>query len=119
MAWRSAGEKRARVDGSMFHRDDVDGLEARMFRRAAGISAQAARRRPVIGICSSWSELNPCNLSLRALSNATGSRHLGSRWPGSGVPDDLAVRAVYTPDEHVSPQPDGDGRGRNDPLGPD
>ena len=28
------------------------------------------RQRPVIGICTSWSELNPCNTPLRALSKA-------------------------------------------------
>jgi dihydroxy-acid dehydratase len=43
---------------------------ARMFMRGAGLSAEAVRRTPVIGICSSWSELTPCNLGLRRLGNA-------------------------------------------------
>ena len=39
----------------------------RMFLRGAGFSEKAVRRRPVIGIANSWSELNPCNLGLRDL----------------------------------------------------
>jgi dihydroxy-acid dehydratase len=53
--------------------DDLDGdngFAARMFLRSAGRGADEVRRRPVIGICSSWSELNPCNTSLRAVADA-------------------------------------------------
>jgi dihydroxy-acid dehydratase len=56
--------------GAVFLDDSFAGMEARMFRRAGGLSAAAVRRRPVVGICSSFSELNPCNLSLRSLSAA-------------------------------------------------
>ncbi len=34
------------------------------------MTAEEVRRRPVIGICSSWSELNPCNLPLSDLTAA-------------------------------------------------
>jgi dihydroxy-acid dehydratase len=48
--------------------DGDDGFAARSFLRSGGITAADARRRPVIGICTSWSELTPCNLPLRQLS---------------------------------------------------
>ncbi|MCW2545474.1 MAG: dihydroxy-acid dehydratase [Frankiales bacterium] len=47
-----------------------EGFAARMFLRSGGRSAEDVRRRPVIGICTSWSELNPCNSSLAELANA-------------------------------------------------
>jgi dihydroxy-acid dehydratase len=52
------------------HLDGDDGFPARMFLRSAGRSAADVRRRPVIGICSSWSELNPCNSALREVAEA-------------------------------------------------
>jgi dihydroxy-acid dehydratase len=39
----------------------------RAWLRGVGRSAEEVRRRPVIGICNSWSELNPCNANLREL----------------------------------------------------
>ena len=45
--------------------DGDEGFAPRMFLRSAGRDAAEIRRRPVIGICSSWSELNPCNTALR------------------------------------------------------
>jgi dihydroxy-acid dehydratase len=47
-------------------RSEADG-EDDAFLRAGGLSREAVRRRPIIGICSSWSELNPCNMGLRDL----------------------------------------------------
>jgi dihydroxy-acid dehydratase len=58
------------VTGADFARSDLDGMILRMFMRGAGRSAQEVRRRPVIGLCNSWSELNPCNLGLRELADA-------------------------------------------------
>lgn len=52
------------------HLDGDDGFAARMFLRSANRSAAEVRRRPVIGICTSWSELNPCNSSLREVAVA-------------------------------------------------
>ena len=57
------------ITGAIFS-DPMAGGPKRMFLRAGGLSRQAVRRRPVIGICSSWSELNPCNLGLRDLAEA-------------------------------------------------
>ncbi len=56
-----------RPTGADFVAEDADGMILRMFQRGAGRSHDEVRRQPVIGICSSWSELNPCNLGLRAL----------------------------------------------------
>jgi dihydroxy-acid dehydratase len=50
--------------------DGDTGFAARSFLRSSGLTAQQLRRRPVIGICTSWSELNPCNLPLRELAAA-------------------------------------------------
>lgn len=44
-----------------------DGLITRGFLRGMGLSAQGVRRRPVIGIANTFSELNPCNAGLRDL----------------------------------------------------
>lgn len=57
------------MTGAVFS-DPVAGGPKRMFLRAGGLSRDAVRRRPIIGICSSWSELNPCNMGLRDLAEA-------------------------------------------------
>jgi dihydroxy-acid dehydratase len=49
---------------------DVVGTIERAFLRAGGLSKEEVRRRPIIGICSSWSELNPCNGALRDLAES-------------------------------------------------
>jgi len=57
------------MTGAIFS-EPIAGGPKRMFLRASGLSRQAVRRRPMIGICSSWSELNPCNMGLRDLAEA-------------------------------------------------
>ncbi len=59
----------APMTGAAFS-DPMTGGPKRMFLRAGGLSREAVRRRPIIGICSSWSELNPCNMGLRDLAEA-------------------------------------------------
>jgi dihydroxy-acid dehydratase len=49
---------------------DAEGTIMRAFLRAGGLSKEEVRRRPIIGICSSFSELNPCNMGLRDLAEA-------------------------------------------------
>ena len=49
--------------------DGDAGFAARSFLRSGGLSAEQVRRRPVIGICTSWSELTPCNLPLRTIAD--------------------------------------------------
>jgi dihydroxyacid dehydratase/phosphogluconate dehydratase len=49
---------------------DLAGTIERAFLRAGGLGRDEVRRRPIIGICSSWSELNPCNMGLRDLAES-------------------------------------------------
>jgi dihydroxy-acid dehydratase len=53
-----------------FGGDDLAGFIHRASIHAEGISRSALAGRPVIGICSSWSELVNCNLHLRALAES-------------------------------------------------
>ncbi|WP_113700520.1 dihydroxy-acid dehydratase [Nonomuraea lactucae] len=59
-----------RRGADLFADEGRDGFLMRAFMRGAGFSSEHVRRRPVIGICTSWSELNPCNADLRRLSEA-------------------------------------------------
>ncbi|MCU1479393.1 MAG: dihydroxy-acid dehydratase [Subtercola sp.] len=59
-----------RGGGSLFADEGPDGLLHRAFLRGEGFGADEVRRRPVIGICNSWSELNPCNAGLKTLAAA-------------------------------------------------
>ena len=56
-----------RGSGSLFSDPGQDGLLHRAFLRGEGFSEAEVRRSPVIGVCTSWSELNPCNAGLREL----------------------------------------------------
>jgi dihydroxy-acid dehydratase len=67
-----------RGGGSLFADDGPDGLLHRAFLRGEGFSADEVRRRPIIGICTSFSELNPCNAGLPALAAAV-KRGIASR----------------------------------------
>src|SRR5690348_16848520 len=58
------------VDGALFGREEQDSRVARMFLRGVGLPDSTIRRRPVIGIAASWSELVPCNLGHRELARA-------------------------------------------------
>jgi dihydroxy-acid dehydratase len=53
-----------------FGGDDLAGFIHRASIHAEGISQSALTGRPVIGICSSWSELVNCNLHFRALAES-------------------------------------------------
>ena len=56
-----------RAGGALFSDPGQDGLLHRAFLRGEGFGEADVRRSPVIGICTSWSELNPCNAGLRDL----------------------------------------------------
>ena len=60
----------ARGSGALFSDPGPDGLFHRAFLRGEGFSSEDVRRRPVIGIATSWSELSPCNAGLRDLAGA-------------------------------------------------
>lgn len=60
----------ARRGGELFLDEGVDGFIHRAFMRGRGLGAEEVRRGPVIGICTSWSELNPCNAGLDGIAEA-------------------------------------------------
>jgi L-arabonate dehydrase len=53
-----------------FDRDDEVGFNHRAALRSEGYTPRSFQNKPVIGICNSWSELNNCNLHLRAVAEA-------------------------------------------------
>lgn len=53
--------------GALFQDPGQDGLLHRAFLRAEGLSADDVRRKPVVGIANSASDLNPCNAGLAGL----------------------------------------------------
>ncbi len=59
-----------RRSADWFDRRDLDGFLHRSWLKATGVSDEAFRGRPVIGICNSWSELVNCNVHLRGLAEA-------------------------------------------------
>ena len=50
-----------------FRKDDLPGFVHRSTLAAAGWSREDLMERPVVGILNTWSDINPCNLNLRAL----------------------------------------------------
>ena len=59
-----------RRSSEWFDRSDLDGFLHRSWMKSSGVSDDAFRGRPVIGICNSWSELVNCNVHLRGLAEA-------------------------------------------------
>ncbi|MGH7089364.1 MAG: dihydroxy-acid dehydratase, partial [Stellaceae bacterium] len=53
-----------------FSPNNDTGFQHRAAMRAEGFSAAAIAGKPVIGVCNSWSELNNCNVHLRAVADA-------------------------------------------------
>ena len=62
-----AGGRRSR---EWFERGDLDGFLHRSWLKSTGVTDEAFRGRPLIGICNSWSELVNCNVHLRGLAEA-------------------------------------------------
>jgi dihydroxy-acid dehydratase len=50
-----------------FRKDDLPGFVHRSTLAASGWSREDLMNRPVVGILNTWSDINPCNLNLRAL----------------------------------------------------
>jgi dihydroxy-acid dehydratase len=51
-------------------RKDLDGFLHRSWLKSTGVTDEAFRGRPLIGICNSWSELVNCNIHLRGLAES-------------------------------------------------
>lgn len=64
-----APDSGARRSGEWFARDDLAGMLHRWTLRAQGLTRESFDGRPVVGICSAWSELVHCNVHFRALAN--------------------------------------------------
>ncbi len=52
-----------------FKREDRDGFSRRSWMKNQGRAAHLFDGRPVIGICNTWSEFNPCNSHFRILAD--------------------------------------------------
>jgi dihydroxyacid dehydratase/phosphogluconate dehydratase len=62
-------DKRASRSGTFFGERGVAGFTHRAFLKSMGYDDEDMRR-PVIGICNTFSELNNCNSNLRTLAEA-------------------------------------------------
>lgn len=67
-----------------------DGFIHRSWMKNQGFPDQAFDGRPVIGICNTWSELTPCNHSLRTLAEAV-KRGV---WEAGGFPVEFPVSSL-------------------------
>jgi L-arabonate dehydrase len=65
-----SGANGGRRSSEWFDRRDLDGFLHRSWLKSTGVTDEAFRGRPVIGICNSWSELVNCNVHLRGLAEA-------------------------------------------------
>lgn len=63
----SSPEKPLRRSQAWFGREDKQGFYYRSWLKSLGVPHDVFDGRPVIGICNTWSELTPCNGSLREL----------------------------------------------------
>ena len=73
-----------------FRKDDLPGFVHRSTLAAAGWSREDLMNRPVVGILNTWSDINPCNLNLRALAEEvrTGILEAG------GIPFELPMMSL-------------------------
>ena len=100
-----------------FRKDDLPGFVHRSTLAAAGWSRKDLMTRPVVGILNTWSDLNPCNLNLRALAQEvrTGVLEAG------GIPFEAPMMSlsenIIKPTSFV-PQSAGNGSGRVHPRSP-
>ena len=69
---------------------DKDGFIHRSWMKNQGFPDHAFDGRPVIGICNTWSELNPCNSGLREL--AEGVKR--GVWEAGGFPVEFPVMST-------------------------
>ena len=69
---------------------DRDGFIHRSWMKNQGFPDHAFDGRPIIGICNTWSELTPCNSSLRDL--AEGVKR--GVWEAGGFPVEFPVMSL-------------------------
>ncbi len=67
MSRKKADEQKRMRSAEWFGRDGKYGFIPRSWMRSQGFGPELFDGRPVVGICNTWSELNPCNRHLREL----------------------------------------------------
>ena len=105
----SNGTSRRR-SAEWFERRDLDGFLHRSWLKSSGVTDEAFRGRPVIGICNCWSELVNCNVHLRGLAESVKRGVLQAGGFPLEFPVHLARRVAHEADDDALPEPDGDGR---------
>ena len=83
-------EKKQFRSAGWFGRTDKDGFIHRSWMRNQGFPGDVFDGRPVIGICNTWSELNPCNAHLRELAE----RVKRGVWEAGGLPLEFPVMST-------------------------
>jgi len=83
-------EKRKLRSQAWFGGKDRDGFIHRSWMRNQGFPGDVFDGRPVIGICNTWSELNPCNAHLRELAQ----RVKNGVWEAGGLPLEFPVTSL-------------------------
>jgi L-arabonate dehydrase len=73
-----------------FGKIDKDGFAHRSWMRNQGLPGDVFDGRPVIGICNTWSELNPCNAHFRDLADHV-KRGV---WQAGGFPVEFPVTSL-------------------------
>jgi len=73
-----------------YGRNDRDGFSHRSWMKNQGWPADLFDGRPVIGICNTWSELNPCNAHFRELAECV-KRGV---WEAGGFPLEFPVMSL-------------------------
>jgi dihydroxy-acid dehydratase len=73
-----------------FHAGGKDGFIHRSSMKMQGLPDHVFDGRPVIGICNTWSELNPCNAGLRSLAEFV-KRGV---WEAGGLPLEFPVSSL-------------------------
>jgi L-arabonate dehydrase len=73
-----------------FGKNDRDGFSHRSWMKNQGWPANLFDGRPVIGICNTWSELNPCNAHFRELADCV-KRGV---WEAGGFPLEFPVMSL-------------------------
>lgn len=82
--------KRTLRSQDWFGRDGKDGFIHRSSMKMQGLPDHVFDGRPVIGICNTWSELNPCNAGLKGLAEAV-KRGV---WEAGGLPLEFPVGSL-------------------------
>ena len=81
---------RPRRSARWFDKDDLPGFVHRSTLSAAGWSREDLMQRPIVGILNTWSDINPCNMNLRALSEDVRSGIVEA----GGIPFDVPLMSV-------------------------